>query len=121
MQQNCNKKQCGFLFIQTLSDYFVKGRAEKSLGAEEIRSKLESFEKEHGYFPKVIVEETGGLIVVEENEKSIQTVLEVFSDMMKISYLSEQYGGPHVMTEKQISFIDNWEVENYRRSVAKAV
>jgi len=25
------------------------------------------------------------------------------------------------MTPEQISFIDNWEVENYRRSVAKAV
>jgi hypothetical protein len=43
----------------------------------------------------------------------------VFTDMMKISYLSEQFGGPHFMTDGQISFIDNWEVENYRRSVAK--
>ncbi len=94
---------------------------EKGLGADEIQGKLEGFEKAHGYFPKVIIEEKGGMILVEENEKSVQTVLEVFSDMMKISYLSEQYGGPHVMTEKQISFIDNWEVENYRRSVAKAV
>jgi len=47
------------------------------------------------------------------------TVLEVFTDMMKISLLSEQFGGPHFMTGEQISFIDNWEVENYRRSEAK--
>jgi hypothetical protein len=46
-------------------------------------------------------------------------VLEVFTDMMKISYLSEQFGGPHFMSSEQINFIDNWEVENYRRSVAK--
>jgi rhamnose utilization protein RhaD (predicted bifunctional aldolase and dehydrogenase) len=80
---------------------------------------LKRFETRFGYYPKVSVEEQGGLIITEESEKSIRTVLEVFTDMMKISYLSEQFGGPHVMTEEQISFIDSWEVENYRRSVAR--
>lgn len=94
---------------------------EKGINTEEISNKLKAFEEAHGYFPKVIIEEKGGMILVEENEKSVQTVLEVFLDMMKISYLSDQYGGPHYMTDEQISFIDNWEVENYRRSVAKAV
>lgn len=94
---------------------------EKGIGADDIAKKLAAFEETHGYYPKVIVEEQAGLIVVEENEKSVNTVLEVFNDMLKISYLSEQYGGPHFMTDEQISFIDNWEVENYRRSVAKEV
>ena len=94
---------------------------EKGIGADDIAKKLAAFEKAHGYYPKVIVEEQAGLIIVEENEKSVNTVLEVFNDMLKISYLSEQYGGPHFMTDEQISFIDNWEVENYRRSVAKEV
>ena len=66
------------------------------------------------------MEERGGVILVEESDRSIQTVLEVFTDMMKISYLSEQFGGPHFMTDEQISFIDNWEVENYRREVSKS-
>jgi rhamnose utilization protein RhaD (predicted bifunctional aldolase and dehydrogenase) len=92
----------------------------KELNKEDLLSQLEQFEKENGYFPKVIIDEKEGIIIVEENEKSIQTVLEVFVDMMKISYLSDQFGGPHFMTESQISFIDNWEVENYRRSVAKS-
>ena len=67
----------------------------------------------------MLVEKEGGLIIIEESELSIRTVLEVFTDMMKISYLSEQFGGPHFMTDEQISFIDSWEVESYRRSVAK--
>jgi NAD(P)-dependent dehydrogenase (short-subunit alcohol dehydrogenase family) len=37
---------------------------------------------------------------------------------MKISWLSESFGGQHFMTAKQINFIDTWEVENYRRKVA---
>ena len=94
---------------------------EKGIGGDAIAAKLKEFEEAHGYYPKVIVEEQGGLIIVEENEKSIQTVLEVYTDMLKISYLSEQFGGPHFMSDDQIRFIDNWEVENYRRNVAKTV
>ena len=93
---------------------------EKGLGKAELVKRIEGFENTYGYYPKVIVHEQHGLILVEENENSLQTVLEVFQDMMKISYLSEQFGGPHFMTPEQIAFIDNWEVENYRRKVAKS-
>lgn len=93
---------------------------EKGLNPEEVKQKLQDFESGHGYYPKVIVEENEGLILTEENEKSVNTVLEVFQDMMKIAYLSEQFGGPHSMSDEQIAFIDNWEVENYRRKVAKS-
>jgi rhamnose utilization protein RhaD (predicted bifunctional aldolase and dehydrogenase) len=79
-----------------------------------------AFRSTHGYVPRVIVEERGGLILTEENERSLQTVLEVFHDMMKISYLSEQFGGPHSMSDEQIRFIDSWEVENYRRNIARS-
>ena len=79
----------------------------------------DQFEETHGYYPKVILEEQGGLIAVEENMHSLDTVVQVFTDLMKISYLSESFGGPHFMTPEQIRFIDNWEVEHYRRKVAK--
>ena len=94
---------------------------EHGMDVKGIELKLTAFEKDHGYYPKVIIEEKGGLILVEESEKSVQTVLEVYFDMLKISYLSMQFGGPNFMTDEQIRFIDNWEVENYRRSVAKSV
>ncbi|MCK5136709.1 MAG: class II aldolase [Bacteroidales bacterium] len=92
---------------------------EQGLDGKQIISRIKQFELLHGYYPKVILEEQEGLIIVEEGDRSIQIVLEVFTDMMKISYLSENFGGPHFMTEDKISFIDNWEVENYRRKVAK--
>lgn len=92
---------------------------EQGVKSQDAGDRLKEFEASRGYYPKVIVEEKGGLIILEESEKSIRTVLEVFTDMMKISYLSEQFGGPHYMTDDQIRFIDTWEVENYRRSVAK--
>jgi len=89
------------------------------VNAGDIKGLLEDFESMHGYYPKVIVHEGGGLTFVEESVKSLLTVKEVYLDLMKISYLSGQFGGPHFMTPEQISFIDNWEVEHYRRKVAK--
>ena len=91
----------------------------KDTGPDEIPAAVENFESRYGYYPKVILQEGGGLSVVEENEKSLKTVLDVFLDLMKISYLSEQFGGPHFMSPEQIRFIDNWEVEHYRRKIAK--
>ncbi|MEI6140886.1 MAG: class II aldolase/adducin family protein [Mariniphaga sp.] len=74
----------------------------------------------YGYLPKVLAIEGQGVIGVEENIKSVLTVLEVFTNILKISYLSENFGGPKFMTASQIEFIDNWEVENYRRKMAKS-
>lgn len=92
---------------------------EKDMDADQVRIACELFEEDHGYAPRVVIEEKGGLMAIEENERSLQTVLDVYTDLMKISYLSENFGGPHFMSPEQIRFIDNWEVEHYRRKVAK--
>jgi len=92
---------------------------EPGVSPGDIKGLIEEFENRHAYYPKVILQEGGGLTLVEENEKALFTVLEIYLDLMKISYLSKQFGGPHFMTPEQISFIDNWEVEHYRRKVAK--
>jgi rhamnose utilization protein RhaD (predicted bifunctional aldolase and dehydrogenase) len=84
-----------------------------------IIQQLDRFKIMWGYYPKVMVEEQGGLILAEEGDTAVQTVQEVFIDLMKISFLSENFGGPHIMSPEQIEFIDNWEVEHYRRKVAK--
>ena len=87
---------------------------------ESITEKYQEFEKEKGYYPKVIGVKNEGILFLEEDEKSVNTIIEVFEDMLKISFLSENFGGPRFMTKEQIEFIDNWEVENYRRKIAKS-
>jgi rhamnose utilization protein RhaD (predicted bifunctional aldolase and dehydrogenase) len=78
-----------------------------------------AFKANHGYGPKVIGIENKGIICLEETAQSVNTVYEVFLDLMKISFYTGSFGGPRFMTPEQIEFIDNWEVENYRRKVAK--
>lgn len=79
---------------------------------------LEAYRKKWGYPPKVILAEGIGLIGVEDSKRAVETVLDVFEDLMKASFLSESFGGPRFLSPKDIQFIDAWEVENYRRSVA---
>lgn len=74
----------------------------------------------YGYLPKVLVLQNLGVIAVEESLKSAENVMDVYENLLKISFYSEDFGGPKFMNDKQIAFIDNWEVENYRRKVAKS-
>ena len=87
---------------------------------ESAKSLIGGYQNTYGYLPKVLVLEGKGVIAVEENAKSALNVLEVYSNILKISFLSENFGGPKFMNKSQIEFIDNWEVENYRRKMAKS-
>ncbi|MCL3780840.1 class II aldolase [Prolixibacteraceae bacterium JC049] len=89
------------------------------ISTDDLIPAINEFESTKGYLPKVAIIENEGIIAIEDSEKSAQTVLDIFENMMKVSYLSNNWGGPQFMTPEQISFIDNWEVENYRRKMAK--
>jgi len=84
----------------------------------EAAKQIPAFTAKFGYQPKVILIKGIGLIAVGDNAAQCDIILDVFEDAMKIAYYAESFGGPHPMTQAQIDFIDNWEVENYRRSVA---
>lgn len=104
------------IIVYCKSNYLFLG---VNMETEVVEAACEQFEQTHGYYPKIIMEEKGGLTVIEENERSLENVFDVYTDQMKISFLSENFGGPHFMSPEQIQFIDNWEVEHYRRKVAK--
>lgn len=85
---------------------------------EQARQVIPAFSAKFGYLPKVLVIKGIGLVAVGDNAAQCDTILDVFEDAMKVAFLAASFGGEHPMTEAQIDFIDNWEVENYRRSVA---
>jgi NAD(P)-dependent dehydrogenase (short-subunit alcohol dehydrogenase family)/rhamnose utilization protein RhaD (predicted bifunctional aldolase and dehydrogenase) len=87
---------------------------------ESFRGQLERFEKEYEFLPRVIIIKDLGLFAVEESVTAAETVLDVFEDLVKICHYASFFGGTKLLTPEQVSFIDKWEVENYRRKVAKA-
>ncbi len=87
----------------------------------EAEKEIPSFTQKHGYLPKVLLIKGIGLVAVGDNAGQCNTILDVFEDAMKIACLAQSFGGEHPMTATQIDFIDHWEVEYYRRSVAAGV
>ncbi len=82
-------------------------------------SKLKEFRTKYGYSPKVILLKGIGMIAVDDNIRVVETISDVFEDLMKISFLSEAFGGPHFMNNTQISYIENWESEKYREGLSR--
>ncbi|MBQ9450679.1 MAG: SDR family NAD(P)-dependent oxidoreductase, partial [Bacteroidales bacterium] len=82
--------------------------------------KIEAYVEKRGHTPKVLLIKGVGLVAVGDNAKNARIITDVFYDAMKIAWYAQSFGGQHPMTKRQIEFIDNWEVENYRRKVAGA-
>ena len=96
---------------------FFNGETPEMVIAEAQKA-IPEFTQKFGYLPKVLLIKGVGMVPVGDNTKQCDIILDVFEDAMKIAFLSRSFGGAHPMTQAQIDFIDNWEVENYRRSVS---
>lgn len=57
-------------------------------------------------------------IGAEGNAKSARLAVELFRDAAKIAVYAEAFGGPRYMTQDQVDFINNWEVERYRAKIS---
>lgn len=98
-----------YIFIEAESDEEILKQAEEE---------IEAFVSGKGYTPKVLLIKGIGLIAVGDSSKNSQIITDVFTDAMKIAFYAQSFGGEHPMERAWIDFIDNWEVENYRRKVA---
>ncbi len=100
-----------YIFIEAESDEEILKQAEEE---------IEAFISGKGYTPKVLLIKGIGLIAVGDNSKNSQIITDVFTDAMKVAFFAQSFGGEHPMEQAWIDFIDNWEVENYRRKVASS-
>ncbi len=96
------------------SEYIVVDGENKAAEAEE---KIEAYVTRRGHTPKVLLIKGIGLVAVGDNAKNARVITEVFLDAMKVAFYARSFGGEHGMEPAWIDFIDNWEVENYRRTV----
>jgi len=87
----------------------------------EFQTRLAQYQSDFGSNPKIILVKGIGLISADESTRMADILLDVFEDLMKISYLSQAFGGPHFLSAEQISFIENWESENYRHNMSRGL
>lgn len=100
-----------YIFIEAESDEEILKQAEEE---------IEAFVSGKGYTPKVLLIKGIGLIAVGDSPRNAQIITDVFTDAMKVAFYAQSFGGEHPMERAWIDFIDNWEVENYRRKVASS-
>lgn len=86
---------------------------------EPLKEAFNEYFTENGYLPKILLAEKKALIALDTSAESAQKTAEVFEDAMKISLFTNVFGGPKFMNKRERAFIENWEVENYRRKMAK--
>ncbi|MDO4950288.1 MAG: SDR family NAD(P)-dependent oxidoreductase, partial [Bacteroidales bacterium] len=82
--------------------------------------KIETYVAQRGHTPKVLVIKGIGLVAVGDHAKNAAIITDVFIDALKVAWYAQSFGGEHGMEPAWVNFIDNWEVENYRRKVANA-
>lgn len=105
--------------VYCMSEYlFVENSNSTKSIIEELKTKVADFKTRKGAVPKVIFVENEGVIVAEDTPVSVGYLKDLVNDFCQISTLSENFGGPHPLTPEQAAFIENWEVENYRKKIA---
>ena len=105
------------IIVYCKSEYVVLDSDDLVKEAEE---KIEAYVARRGHTPKVLLVKGIGLVAVGDHAKNAGIVTEVFLDAMKVAWYAGFFGGEHPMEPAWIDFIDNWEVENYRRKVASS-
>lgn len=103
------------IIVYCKSEYVVLDSDDLVQEAEE---KIEAYIARRGHTPKVLLVKGIGLVAVGDSAKNASIITEVFLDAMKVAFYASSFGGAHGMEPAWIDFIDNWEVENYRRKVA---
>jgi len=83
----------------------------------DFQSKLASFRLTSGYDPKVVVIRGLGVFAPGDNINAANVVIDVFEDVLKIAHYAINFGGPNFMSPPDVSFIENWEVESYRKGL----
>ncbi len=78
---------------------------------------LAAFRREHGYQPAIVAVDGKAAFGVEANLKSARLALEAARNAKQIEQLSQAFGGPRFLNDRERSFIENWEVESYRRKL----
>ncbi len=75
---------------------------------------ISAFRQAHGYYPKIL--ETPGLVYsIGPDLAGAYLALELAEDGALIKQLAEAFGGINYLDAASRDFIENWEVESYRR------
>jgi rhamnose utilization protein RhaD (predicted bifunctional aldolase and dehydrogenase)/NAD(P)-dependent dehydrogenase (short-subunit alcohol dehydrogenase family) len=85
---------------------------------ERLRGAVAEHEKTAGFKPNVVLVKDLGMFTAGDDFTAAHTVRLVYTDAIKVMSGAKRLGGISFMGKREREFIENWEVESYRRKVA---
>jgi NAD(P)-dependent dehydrogenase (short-subunit alcohol dehydrogenase family)/rhamnose utilization protein RhaD (predicted bifunctional aldolase and dehydrogenase) len=79
---------------------------------------LDGFRAQRGYAPKLISKAGQAVFCVGDTLKDARAALTAATHAARVQQFAAAFGGPKYLTAAQHGFIENWEVESYRRKVS---
>lgn len=99
-------------------DHIVYSKSYPLVG-EPTQGAVDAFKADNGYSPRVVAT-SSCVFGLGTTEKNARLALEFAQDGSLVMQLAEAFGGIQFMTDRARDFIDNWEVEAYRRKQAES-
>ena len=97
---------------------FIDFEGDVEVFLKSVKNEIEAYQKNIGKLPKVIFASGLGVLVIADHAEGAEVLVDVVKDHCKIARFAESFGGQHPMTKAQITFIENWEVEQYRAKIS---
>jgi len=98
-------------------DHIVYSKSYPFIGEPTVES-VKEFKIKHGYMPQVMAF-NDAVFGISENAKGASLALELAQDGALVQKLAQAFGGIDYMTDRAREFIENWEVESYRKKQMK--
>ena len=86
--------------------------------ADSLREDWKNHIDKTGRPPKIAAIQGLGVFGLGSSEKNAELALDLFKDTVKVAVFSESFGGPIFMSRDLIDFINEWEAEQFRKTVS---
>ncbi len=87
---------------------------------EALRAAVAGHRGKYGYLPRVVIVRGVGLFGIGDDHKSAATARDLYKDAIEILTGAARLGGPTFLSAGHRKFIEEWEVEAYRKQVARS-
>ena len=99
-------------------DHIVYSKSFPMVSDEPKKEDVDSYVAANGFKPLVVSMPGRAVFCAGTSLKGANTAAALAADAALVKQLTAAFGGPHYICERDRKFIENWEVESYRRSMA---
>ncbi len=79
---------------------------------------IAEFAENHGYLPKTVARDGEAVFCAANSLKEARATMVTTRDGALVGQLTTAFGGPRYLADSEREFIENWEVESYRKTIA---